>query len=89
MSRSFTDLGQSHSDLIFSNFFSSITAKPIEAKFHVEPPWHRRTNVCSNGLGHITRWPPCPYMVKKKQKFDDLETWYTAFGTQELPSLLK
>ena len=42
-SRSFIDLGPSHSDLIFSNFFSSITAWPIEAKFHDEPPENGET----------------------------------------------
>ena len=35
-SRSFTDPG--HSDSTFSNFFSLGTARPVEAKFHVEPP---------------------------------------------------
>ena len=54
-SRSFIDLGPSHSDLIFSNFFSSITARSIEAKFHVEPPWDRRTKVCSNGRSHMSK----------------------------------
>ena len=29
---------QGHSDLIFSNFFCSETATPIEAKFHIELP---------------------------------------------------
>ena len=29
---------QGHSDLTFSVFFSSETARPIEAKFHMEPP---------------------------------------------------
>ena len=38
-SRSFTDLGPSQSDSISSNFFSSITAMPIEAKFCVALPW--------------------------------------------------
>ena len=28
---------QGHSDVTFSNFFSLETARPIEAKFHVEP----------------------------------------------------
>ena len=36
--RSFIDIGPSHSDSLFSNFFSSITARQIEAKFHAEPP---------------------------------------------------
>ena len=30
---------QDHSDSTFSNFFSSETARPIEAKFHMESPW--------------------------------------------------
>ena len=38
-SRSLIDLGPNLSDSIFLNFFSSITTRPIEAKFHVEPPW--------------------------------------------------
>ena len=38
-SRSFIDLDPNLSESIFSNFFFSITTAPIEAKFHVEPPW--------------------------------------------------
>ena len=34
-SRSFTDLGPNLSDSVFLNVFSSITTRPIEAKFHV------------------------------------------------------
>ena len=30
---------QGHSDLMFSILFCSVTARPIEAKFHMEPPW--------------------------------------------------
>ena len=45
---------QGHSDSTFSNFFSLEIAKPIEAKFHVEPPWDGRTKVCSNGPDHTT-----------------------------------
>ena len=30
---------QGNSDLTFSNFFSLETPLPIEAKFHVQPPW--------------------------------------------------
>ena len=33
----------------FSNVFSSETAWPIVAKFYVEPPWERGTNVNING----------------------------------------
>ena len=42
-SRSFIDLGPNLSDSIFLNFFFSITTRPIEAKFHMEPPWDRGT----------------------------------------------
>ena len=54
-SRSFIDLSPSHSNLIFSNFFSSITARLIEAKFHMEPPYEGRTKFYSNGPSHITK----------------------------------
>ena len=47
MSRSFTDLGPNLSYSIFLNFFSSITTRPIEAKFHVEPPWDGGTKAHS------------------------------------------
>ena len=41
------------------------------------------------------RWPPCPYMVKTfknrcwNRMADVAETWYTALGTQVLPSFFK
>ena len=38
MSRSLAFI-QGHSDSTFSNFFRSETAKPIEAKFHMEASW--------------------------------------------------
>ena len=53
-------LGPNLSDSIVLNFFSSITAKPIEAKFHVEPPWDGGTKACSNGLGHMTKLAAIP-----------------------------
>ena len=41
------------------------------------------SKICSNGLGHLITWPPCPYMVKilkqlllQKHWADWLETWY-------------
>ena len=43
-----------------SNFFSLETARSIEAKFHVEPPWDGRTKVCSNGAGHMTNMATMP-----------------------------
>ena len=39
----------------FSNIFSSETTGPIEAKFHMEPPWDEGTKVCSKGPGHMTK----------------------------------
>ena len=47
-------LVQGHLDSTFSNIFSLKTAKPIEAKFHVQPPWDGSTIVCSNGPCHMT-----------------------------------
>ena len=35
----------------FSNVFSSETACPIKAKFHVESPWEGGTKVCINDPG--------------------------------------
>ena len=64
--RSFIDIGPSHSDSLFSNFFSSITARQIEAKFHAEPPWDRGTKLCSNGLGHMTKMAAIPVFWRKK-----------------------
>ena len=46
---------QGHSDWTFSNFFSLETARPIETKFHVEPPWDGVMKVNTNGLCRITK----------------------------------
>ena len=56
-------LDQGHSDLIFLNF-SSITTRPIEAKFHVEPPWNGGTKAFSNGPGHMTKVAAMPIYGK-------------------------
>ena len=48
----------------FSNIFSSDITEPIEAKFHVEPPWDRRTKGCSNGSGHMTKMAAMPIYGK-------------------------
>ena len=53
-------LVQGHSDSTFSNFFFLETAKPIEAKFHVEPPWDKGMKVSSNGPGHMTKMATMP-----------------------------
>ena len=53
-------LVQGHSDSPFSNFFSLETAKPIEAKFHMKPPWNGGMKVCTNGLCHMTKMDAMP-----------------------------
>ena len=62
-SRSFIDL-----DSIFLKFFSSVTTRPIYAKFHVYRPWDGRTEVYSNGLGHITKTAVMPIYGKDIKK---------------------
>ena len=60
--------GQGHSltlvqitqDSIFLNFCSSITTRPIEAKFYVESSWDEGTKACSNCLGHMTKMATMP-----------------------------
>ena len=61
-------LVQGHSDSTFSNFFSSATARPIEVKFHVEPPWDGGTKVCSNDRGHMTNMTTMPIYAKNLKK---------------------
>ena len=86
--RLLSDLGPNLSGSIFLNFFPSITTRPIEAKFHVEPPWDGGTKVCSNGPGHMTKMAALPIYGKNikgnflwNRNADDLETWYTALST--------
>ena len=64
-----------HSDSTLSNFFSLAIARPIEAKFYVEPPWDWRTKVCSNGPGHVTNTTAMLIHGKnlKKSSLDSLE----------------
>ena len=38
---------QGHS--VINSNWSSVTTRPIEAKFHVEPPWDEEEKICSNG----------------------------------------
>ena len=54
-SRSFVSLDPILSDSIFLNFSSLITNRPIEAKFHVDPPWDGGNNACSNYSGHMIK----------------------------------
>ena len=63
-SRSFTDLGPNFSDSIFLIFFSSITTRPFEAKFHVEPPWDGETKACSIGPIYMIKIVAMPIYAK-------------------------
>ena len=54
-SRSFIDHYPGHSESTFSNFFSLETARPIEAKFYVKPPWNWVMKVSTNGLCHMSK----------------------------------
>ena len=63
-SRSFIHLHPNLSDSIFLNFFSSITTRPIEAKFHVEPPWDGGTKACSNDPGRMIKMAAMSIYVK-------------------------
>ena len=78
----------------FSNIFFSETTGPIEAKFHVEPPWDGGTKICSNALGHMTKMAAMPIYVKnlknlllRNQNADYLEHLYATSGAQVLPRL--
>ena len=88
-------LVQGHSNSIFSNFFSLETARLIEARFHVDPPWDGGTKVYSNGPGHMTKMATMPIYgknIKKSSsmepKGDDLEIWYAAAGTTKYVQLM-
>ena len=52
--------------VVLSTFskISSETTGPIEAKFHMKPPWDERTKVCSNGSGHMTKMAAMPIYGK-------------------------
>ena len=73
-SMSFTDLGpKSLRFSTFLNFFSLETASPIQAKFHVEPPWDGGMIIYSNGLGHMTNVDAMPVYSKNLKKSSSLE----------------
>ena len=57
----------------FSNIFSSETTGPIEAKFHMEPPWEGGMKFCSNLLGHMTKMAAMPIYGKNLKKSSSLE----------------
>ena len=65
---------QSHSDSHFQiSFFSLETARPTEAKFHVEPPWDGGMKVCSNGPGHMTNMAARPIYDRNLIESSSLE----------------
>ena len=43
---------------------------PIEAKFHVEPPWNGGMKICSNGPGHMTNMATMPIYGKNKSSLE-------------------
>ena len=56
-----------------SNIFFSETARPIKAKFYVEPAWVGRTKFCSRHLGHVTKMAAMPIYSKTPSKFSSPE----------------
>ena len=68
-STTYIDFGLRHSYLIFSNFFYSITSRPIKAKFHVALPWNGRMEVSSMVQVTWRGWPLYLYMVKPLKIF--------------------
>ena len=84
---------QGHSDSTFSNFFFLETARSIEAKFHVEPPWDGIMKMSTNGLCHIAKMAAMSIYSKNlllwNQTALDLESWYAALVTRVLPNLFK
>ena len=67
------DLGPNLSDSIYLTSCSSIITRPIEAKFHVEPPWNGGTKAASNGPGHMTQVATV-HICGKSLLMGDLET---------------
>ena len=56
----------------FSDIFFSETTGPIEAKFHVEPPWDGGTKVYSNVPSHMTKIAAIPIYGKNFKKSSSL-----------------
>ena len=52
-------LAQGHLHIKFRTDFFKETTGPIEAKFHVEPPWDVGMKVCSGGSSHVTNMLKC------------------------------
>ena len=58
--------GQDHywRSLRFNIFFSLETARQIEAKFYVEPPWDEGMKVNTNDLCHMNKMAAMPIYGK-------------------------
>ena len=56
---------------------------PIEAKFHVGPPWDGGMKVCSNGPGHMINMATMPIYGKNlKEIFSGTKQPMTVNGMQ-------
>ena len=66
-------LFQCHSHSTFSNFVSLETARPIEAKLYMEPPWDGGMEVSTNGICHMSKMAAMPIYVKNIYKPFSLE----------------
>ena len=95
-SRSFIGLGPRSLRFNILLFLSLETAKSIEAKFHLYPPWDGGTKVCSNGPGHMTNMAVMPIYGKTfnnrllwNQKAYGLESLYAALGIRVLLNVFK
>ena len=51
--------------LIISNDFSSEASGQVLLKYHAEPLWAGERKVAKMYAFHLSKWLPCPYMVKK------------------------
>ena len=69
---------------IFKLVFPKKKTRLFEAKFHIQPPWDDGMKICSNVPGYMTKMACRPIYGKnlQNQEADDLETCYTASGTQ-------
>ena len=91
-SGSFTDLCPRSLKL---NILKLKNTRSFEAKFHMEPPWDVRMKLFKCSGSHDQDGFQALYTVKifknplHNQEADNLETWYTASGTQVLPNLFK
>ena len=70
--KSFIDLGPRSLRVNIFKLLHLRKAGPIEAKFHVEPPWDVGTKVCSNGPGHMTKVAAKPIYGKNLKKSSSL-----------------